>query len=199
VLLSGLATFAVIAAAGLSVINRYLLVPSVMLLVFCAFALTGWTMLERGALRRVWAAAAALLVAYGVYSTATILSLGYIQTELGFRDNSHTSLVAIFDKPQVKAALACGPVSVPNHKLIPDVRWILDRGAGGVIARSEADTHPKLDAEIRHGVAIYALDLEFTNDALVTPQDNPRDDEPLPGFTHVATTTYYAAYARCPS
>ena len=56
VLLSGIGTFVVLAGAGLSVIDRYLLMPAVMILVFCAFALSGWTMLERGLLRRVWAA-----------------------------------------------------------------------------------------------------------------------------------------------
>jgi hypothetical protein len=199
VLVSGLATFVVIAGAGLSVIDRYLLAPSVMLIVFCAFALSGWTMLERGVTRRVWAAAAAVLVIYGVYSTATVLSLSYIQTELGFRDDGHTSLAQILAKPIVKRDLACGPVSVPNHKLIPDTRWLLDAGANGVIARSDADTHPALEARIQHGVALYALQLVFTRYALATPGDNPLDQVPIRGFTRIATTTYYAAYARCPA
>ena len=58
--------FAVIAAAGLSVIDRYLLLPAVILLAFCAFALMGWTMLEAGVVRRVWAAGALILALYGV-------------------------------------------------------------------------------------------------------------------------------------
>jgi hypothetical protein len=199
VLLSGIGTFVLLAAAGLSVIDRYLLMPAVMILIFCAFALSGWTMLERGAARWIWASAAAVLVAYGVWSTASILSLSYIQTELGFRDGSHTSLAQLLAKPIVKRDLACGPVSVPNHKLIPDARWLLDRSASGVIARSDADTHPALEARIQHGVAIYALQLVFTRYALATPADNPADQVPLRGFTRIATTTYYAAYARCPA
>jgi hypothetical protein len=199
ILLSGLATFVVIAGAGLSVIDRYLLLPAVMLLAFCAFALTGWTMLERGPARRLWASAAALLVVYAVYSYATILSLNYVQNELGFRDSGHTSLAAILEKPQVKRALACGPVSVPNHKLIPDTRFILDRGRTGVIARSQADHNPRLEARIQHGVAIYALNLALTRYALVEPTDNPLDEVPLAGFRRIAHTGYYAAYARCPA
>ena len=199
VLLSGLATFVVIAGAGLSVIDRYLLLPATMLLVFCAFALTGWTMLERGILRRLWATSAAVLVIYGVASTAAILNVGYIQTELGFRDSGHTELAAILNNPVVKRDLRCGPVSVPNHKLIPDTRWLLDRDASGVIARSDADTNPKLEARIQHGVAIYALNLALTRYALVTPADNPLDEVPLRGFTYLTHTSYYSAYANCAS
>jgi hypothetical protein len=199
VLLSGLATFVVIAGAGLSVIDRYLLLPAVMLLAFCAFALTGWTMLERGLARRAWALTALALALYAVYSYANVLSLSYVQAELGFRDNGHTSLAAILSEPAVKRDLRCGPVSVPNHKLIPDTRWLLDRGAGGVIARSEADTRPRLAAEIRRGVAIYALGLAQTRYALVEPSDNPLDEVPLAGFHFVHATAYYAAYARCPA
>ncbi len=199
VLLSGLLTFVVIAGAGLSVIDRYLLLPAVMLLAFCAFALTGWTMLERGAARRIWALAATLLVIYGVASYASILSVGYVETELGFRDSGHTSLAQILENPVVKRDLRCGPVSVPNHKLIPDTRWILDRGPSGVIARSQADVNPRLAARIRYGVAIYALNLALTRYALVEPTDNPLDEVPLAGFHFVHATAYYAAYARCPT
>ena len=114
VLLSGIGTFVVLAGAGLSVIDRYLLMPAVMILVFCAFALSGWTMLERGLLRRVWALGAAVLAAIGIYLAASTLSVGKIETELGFRDSGQTSLVAILDAPAVRRDLACGPVSVPT-------------------------------------------------------------------------------------
>ncbi len=197
VLVSGLATFVVIAGAGLSVIDRYLLLPAVILLAFCAFALTGWTMLRRGPARRVWAVCAAALVIYGVYSYASVLSLNYVESELGFRDNGHTSLAQILSEPVVKRYLPCGPVSVPNHKLIPDTRWLLGREASGVIARSQADRVPALAAQIRDGVAIYALNLALTRYALVEPTDNPLDEVPLPGFKRIASTSYYAAYARC--
>jgi hypothetical protein len=199
VLVSGLVTFVVIAGAGLSVIDRYLLLPAVMLLAFCAFALTGWTMLERGPARTIWSIAAAALVIYGVASYASVLSLSYVESELGFRDNGHTSLAAILAKPRVKRDLRCGPVSVPNHKLIPDTRWLLDRGASGVIARSRADHDPRLEARISHGVALYALGLAQVRYALVEPTDNPLDEVPQRGFTRIAYTSYYAAYARCPA
>jgi hypothetical protein len=202
-LVSGLATFALIGAAGLSVIDRYLLVPSLMAVIFCAVALAGWTMLEPGGVvRRVWAAAAALLFLYGVASAASTLSVSKIQTELGFRVDSHTALAAILRNPQVQAGLRCGALSVPNHKLVPDARWILHRGADGVIARSQALAeasagHPRLLAQTARGVALYPTDLAVLRQALVDATDDPREQEPLAGFDRVARTQYYGAYVHC--
>jgi len=68
-----------------------------------------------------------------------------------------------------------------------------------VIARSRADHDPRLAAEIRYGVALYALGLAQVRYALVEPTDNPLDEVPPPGFTRIASTDYYAAYARCPA
>jgi hypothetical protein len=202
VLLAGIGTFVVIAGAGLSVIDRYLLMPAVMILVFCAFALTGWTMLEHGLLRKLWASGAVVLMGIGVYLAASTLSLNKIETELGFRDSGQTSLVAILDKPQVRRDLACGPVSVPDHKLVPDIRLILNLGRAGVIDRGDArylldKGQPALfDAE-QHGVALYPLGLAVIRYALTSPNDSPLDQVPLAGFQLIAHTGYYAAYARC--
>jgi hypothetical protein len=206
VLMSGIGTFVVLAGAGLSVIDRYLLMPAVMVLIFCAFALSGWTMLEHGLLRRLWALGSLVLVALGVYLAASTLSIGKIQTELGFRDSGHTSLVAILKEPAVKSALGCGPVSVPDHKLIPEVRLILNRGTSGVIDRGDAryeldKGNPTLyDAE-QHGVALYPLALAVARYGLTSPNDSPLDQDPTTltqlGFHFVANTQYYAAYARC--
>jgi len=203
ILASGIGTFVVLAAAGLSVIDRYLLMPAVMILIFCAFALTGWTMLKRGLLRKAWALAAAALTVVAVYQVASTLSVNKIATELGFRDDSHTSLVAILDNPKVRAALGCGPVSVPDHKLRPDVMFLLDRPASGVIDRNEA----RHEAAVHHdytlvhaeqrGVALYPLGLAVSRLALVSNADNPQDQDPIRGFKRIAVTQYYSAYKRC--
>jgi hypothetical protein len=202
-LLSGLGTFVGVGVAGLSVIDRYLLVPSLMVIVFCAVGLAGWTMLEpRGWLRRGWALAAALLVAYGFAAAASTLSLQKLRTELGFRSDAHVALAAILHNPAVRRGLRCGPLSVPNHKLVPDARWILHRRPSGVIARSEARAKalagkPGLTRRMRRGVALYPTGLAVERQALVDNSDNPLDQEPLPGFDRVAWTQYYGAYVHC--
>src|SRR3954466_3688754 len=68
----GTGTFVLVGIAGLSVIDRYLLVPAMMVMLFGAVALAGWTMLREGLLvRRVWAVAAGLVIVWGVAFTAT--------------------------------------------------------------------------------------------------------------------------------
>jgi hypothetical protein len=93
-------------------------------------------------------------------------------------------------------------VSVPDHKLVPDVRIILNLGRDGVIDRGDArylldrGQATLYDAE-QHGVALYPLGLAVIRYALTSPNDSPLDQVPLPGFRVIARTSYYAAYARC--
>ena len=190
----GLGTFLLVGMAGLSVIDRYLLVPSLMLMIFAGVALAGWSMLERGRARTGWLAAAVLLALGGLAFTATRVSLGTFDSDLRYRGEAHASLEQVLSAPAVRAGLACGPVSVPSHKLVPDTRWVLRAGATGVYARADRKAAGKLDK----GVALYVSNrTALLRQALVEPSDDPLDSVPLPGFVRAATTPYYAAYVRC--
>jgi hypothetical protein len=193
-LAAGLATFGLVGLAGLSVIDRYLLVPSLMVMVFAGVALAGWTMLRRGRARTLWALGAAAILVYGMVFTATRVRLRTFDAELRLRGDSHASLERLLGDPRVRAGRRCGPVSVPNHKLVPDVRWILDAGEREVIARSD----PAQGARVRRGVAIYVTNrAALLRQALVEDSDDPLDSVPMAGFTRIATTEHYGAYARC--
>ncbi len=193
--LIGTGTFVLVGVAGLSVIDRYLLVPTLMVMVFAAVALAGWTMLREGLLiRRLWALAAAVIVIYGIAFTATRVSFHNFDGELKLRGNSHRSLVDLLDRSSVRAARRCGPVSTPNHKLVPDARWILGASASGVVPRAD-DTEAR---RITKGVSIFVVDRgALLRQALVADTDDPFDNVPLPGFRRLAFTDYYAAYVRC--
>ncbi len=193
--LIGTGTFVLVGVAGLSVIDRYLLVPTLMVMVFAAVALAGWTMLREGLLiRRLWAVAAAALVIYGVAFTVTRVSFHNFDGELKLRGNSHRSLVDLLDQPAVRAARRCGPVSTPNHKLVPDARWILGASASEVVPRAD-DTEAQ---RVKKGVSIFVVDRgALLRQALVADTDDPFDNLPLPGFRRLAFTSYYAAYVRC--
>jgi hypothetical protein len=160
-------------------------------------------MLERGLLRRVWALGALVLAVIGVYLAASTLSVGKIETELGFRNSGQTQLVAILNNRKVKRDLACGPISLPDHKLVPDVRLILNLDGGQVIDRSYAlllktNSHEVgLYNRMQRGVAIYPLALAVARYGLADPNDSPLVEVPPAGFVRVAHTSYYAAYANC--
>jgi len=196
-LVIGMGTFVLVGLAGLSVIDRYLLVPSLMVMVFAAVTLGGFSMLRAGWLRNVWAIGAVLIIVYGVVFTATRVNFNTFDSELVFRGQSHASLEALFRNPKVRAGLKCGPVSVPNHKLVPDTRWVLNAGVDDVIARSDPKAKPRLG----RGVAIYATSRQsllrqgFTPDVSTT--EDIQNSLPMPGYTWVAATQHYGAYVRC--
>jgi hypothetical protein len=191
----GTGTFVMVGVAGLSVIDRYLLVPTLMVMVFAAFVLAGWTTLRRDWwVRKLWAVAALAVIVYGVAFTATRVNFHNFDAELRLRGNSHRSLVELLDKPEVQAARTCGPVSTPNHKLVPDTRWILDAGPKDVVARAD----PAQKGRIGKGVSLFVVDRgALLRQALVADTDDPLDNVPLAGFRRRAFTSYYAAYVRC--
>jgi hypothetical protein len=197
---AGVGTFAIVGLAGLSVIERYLLVPSLCVMIFAAVFLAGWTMLRDGSgWQRAWMGGAVALVLFGVFFTVTRVNLNQLDNELRFRGDAHQALEQVLGAPAVVSALRCGPVYVPNHKLIPDVRWILHRPQSGVLARSSFRTKAEPDPPPpRRGVVILVhTRIALFKQALVTKFDNPLDNLPPPGFVRAATSRHYAAYVHC--
>jgi hypothetical protein len=193
-------------AVGASVVDRYLLGVATMLLPFCAVSIGGWAMLRPGSgLRRVWLAAAAALFVFGAAQAASTLSWTSLRTTLEYHEDFHKGLATALANPGVRSQLRrCPLLSLPNNKLIPDARWILDStGQHNIVARSEARADVTkgvhtLESRIRRGsVAVYPLGSAVFVEALVDVGDDPRDQVPLEDFKRVYTSRYYAVYANC--
>jgi hypothetical protein len=193
-------------AAGASLVDRYLIGAATVLLLFCAVALGGWTMLEPGStLRRVWMAGAVALILYGGVSAARSLSLSSLRTTLAYHEDFHKGLAVALASPRVKAALKrCPLLSLPNNKLIPDARWILDSvGQHDIVARSQARADARkgahtLEDRLRRGsVAVYPLGSAVFIEAIVDVGDDPHDQIPQAGFRRIYTSRYYAVYDNC--
>jgi hypothetical protein len=197
-LVLGLATFFMVGVAGLSIINRYLLVPALMIMIFAAVALGGWSMLRPGVVQWLWAGAAVVAVLGGVLYTTSHLKSNVFTENLKFRGDSHRALAHLLDDPKVRSALRCGPLSVPNHKLIPEARWLLKAGKNRVLARSDTATYK----HTHRGVALFTIDrtafvIEQLADPTVPYKIVQRELIPQPGFTRIRTNGYFSAYARC--
>ena len=116
-------------------------------------------------LRRGWIAFAVVLVAYGTASAANTISLSSLRTTLAEHEDFHQGLAAALHNPRVAASLRrCPLLSLPNNKLIPDARWILDSvGQHDIVARSQArsDAHgvrASSQQRLKRGsVAVYPL------------------------------------------
>ena len=105
----------------------------------------------------------------------------------------------------MRAELArCPLLSLPDNKLIPDARWILDTtGQHDIVARTEAradaaeGVYTLTDRIARGSVAVYPLGAAVFQEAIVDVGDNPLDQVPLPGFRRIYTSRYYAVYGNC--
>ncbi|HEX5309149.1 MAG TPA: hypothetical protein VFW38_08735 [Solirubrobacteraceae bacterium] len=193
-------------AAGASVVDRYMVGSSIVLLAFCALVLGGWSMLVRGSrLRRAWIVLAAALALYGGYSVATTLSLSSLRNTLAYHNDFHQGLATALRSPAVAAPLRrCKLLSLPDNKLIPDARWILDSvGQRDIVARSQAQADREkgalaLTRRLQRGsVAVYPLGAAVFFEAIVDVGDDPRVQVPEKGFERVYTSRYYAVYANC--
>lgn len=121
----GLATFLAIAAAGLSVIPRYLIVPSLVLNLCVAAALTGWALVREPRARRVALGVAGLALALALFRVpAYVNDVRKLNGQTTFVKRQHRGLEAILDDPRVVPLLGtCGPITVPTHSAIPVIRW----------------------------------------------------------------------------
>src|SRR5215213_10053816 len=192
-LLAGIGTFVLIGLAGASVIERYLAIAAVALLLFAAVAFAGFTMLRAGRARTAWMLTSAALIVFGIVFTAAHVRLEYFDSELSFRGAAHDDLVRVLESPAVRRGLRCGPLSLPNHKLVPDARWILDLPANRVIARAEAGA-----PRPRRGVALVVTSrFAVFKHAWSNDTDSPLIQLPPRGWRRIVTSDFYAAYARC--
>ncbi len=135
---TGAVTFVAIGAAELSLIPRYLTVPAVALCVLAGYAVLGFATLEPGAARERWRRLSIGALVVGVaFLALKASSFQRLYDELRFIDRTHEELVALVAQPRVRAGLRCGALTFPTYRLVPDVRWQLDAGAGAVRTRAD--------------------------------------------------------------
>ncbi len=140
-------------------------------------------------------AAALLVAAYGTVYTVTRVNFHAFTNELTFRGDSHHALQRTLDASEVADGRRCGPVSVPNHKLIPDVRWVLDARVDAVLARSDPDSAGARGS----GVALLTTNRSaILRQALVEDTDKTETILPPAGFDGpFGTSGFYSVFTRC--
>ena len=195
----GVATFLIVSLQGFSVIPRYFAIAAVGLFLFAGHALGGWELLKRGsAARRRWMAVAIPAAVAGVAVALVTLNPAKVHAELRLRERVFGDLDVLLEDPAVRTGRSCGPVSVPNHKLAPYVRWALDAGRDEVIARSDS----RALARASRGVALEVRDDPYLRShPAFGPKANPQDPVTIapapPGFRQVAQTGTLTAWVRC--
>ncbi len=190
---AGVLAFIVTGVAGLSILPRYLTVPAVALTIYAGYAVAGWVTLPAAdRIRRPWAIAIGVCAVLGVgFVVARISVVERFVNEVRFIRGTHDDLAAILVDPAVRRGRACGPVTLPNYRLVPDTRWILDAPQSAVGARS-AKRRP-------YGVALFFTDAKMLRRFGFAQGASTLTNVPDPGYVLVARNGRYAAYVSCPA
>jgi hypothetical protein len=198
----GTATFLIIAAAGLSVLPRYMTIPSLLLSLCVAVALGGWTLVDGRTPRRVAigiAVVSVLLIGWRVPWIAR--DFAKLADQAAFIEAQHEGLKGILDEPRAVTALqTCRPITVPSHSAIPVIRYETGLPKGALEA-SIAQRRPP-----QQGLLLIGRTFNFEpgtgrDNVSKTPKSSARkpwSNRPLPGFERIARNGRWTAYARCP-
>jgi hypothetical protein len=122
----GLLTFLAIAAAGLSVIPRYLAVPSILFNLGVAVSVTAWFLVrEPKRVHRLLVGLFALSLLVGAWRAAPYSKdFRKLHGQETFVKAQHASLKSILDDPKVVPLLeTCRPITTPTHSAIPVIRF----------------------------------------------------------------------------
>jgi hypothetical protein len=197
----GVATFLIIAAAGLSVIPRYMTIPSLLLSLCVAVALGGWTLVRERTARRVAIGIAVISVLLIGWRAPTIVDdYRRLADQATFIEAQHTGLKEILDAPRAAEALQrCRPITVPTHSAIPVIRYETGLPKEALQASIGQDRPPS------RGVLLNGRTFNFepgsgrATVASARPSARkPWSNKRLPGFERIGRNPRWAVYARCP-
>jgi len=179
VLALGAASFLAIGFAGLPLITRYFFLGGVMLALFFAVALVGWTGLERGNRWRPWwmagaAALALVLVATTKYETESVQ--GRLR-EASRRGVVQEDLERLMNRAEFKTAIAgCKPLYSRVYRSRPQMLWL-------------RRDQPAIDIVANQRVApTSGLLLRYVYE---------RSPAPATGFHNLAASTFWSLSGTC--
>jgi len=133
---AALVAFCVLAAAGLPILGRYLLLPATILALFCGAGAFGWTELPRGdgRRRRIWAAFALLTaLALLAFTPQQVGRIRDLRAALAIQESIQRDLA-----DTVRGSnRACRPISVPNFRPVPLLALWLDEPVGTFLSLQE--------------------------------------------------------------
>jgi hypothetical protein len=181
-----IAAFCVLAAAGLPILGRYLLLPAALLAVFCGAGVAGWLGLPDGhPWRGRWAViGAALLGAFVAFAPGQADRIGDLRDAMGTQREILGDLHAASD------ALPCRPVAVPNHRPVPHIAlWT------GIPPREIVSAQLERPAT---GVYVAPASERVERNFTLDPRDPKRLTATVPpGFTRTAANRSWILYSRC--
>ncbi len=188
----GLAAFCVLAAAGLPILGRYLLLPATIGAILCGAGIFGWMALPRQhTLRRPWAwfglTTIVLLVAF---TPAQVDRIDALRSALARQAQIQDDLRALVRQPPGRLSPSCLPLGVPNHRPIPLLALWLDVPPGEL---------PSLQrGTIARGSYVRPATAQVARDYVLDRRDLRKVvPPPPPGFTPAGGNESWLVFQRC--
>jgi hypothetical protein len=181
-----IAAFCVLAAAGLPILGRYLLVPAAILAVFCGAGVFGWLRLPpEHPWRRRWAAIGGLvLVAFVIFGPSQADRIDALRTSMGIQSEILSDLRAMSEE------IRCEPVAVPNHRPVPHIALWADIPPGEIVSA-------QLEQPAQ-GVFLDPASERVERNFTLDPRDPKRLTAAVPpGFELVLRNESWLLYANC--
>ena len=181
-----IAAFCVLAAAGLPILGRYLLLPAAILAIFCGAGMFGWLQLERrDPWRTRWMAiGAVVLLAFVVFAPGQINRIDDLRGSMGTQQEILSDLHAI------TAEIPCRPVAVPNHRPVPHVALWTGIPPGEIVS-AQLERPSK-------GVYLDPANERVRRNFTLDPHDPKTLTAGVPpGFQRAAENPSWVLYARC--
>lgn len=190
----GVLTYLLIAIAGLSVISRYLVIPSIVLCFGVAFALVGWTKLE-GMVRRFAVGLAIVAFIVGVVRLPAYFN-NFRELNTSTEDVSirYSRIYDILEKPKVRAAVEnCLPITSFTHETVPIIRYMLDQPKEQVPATTELDGPPTKGTQLLQTSSLDPLQMTIVDRVLRKPWTGFHQE----GFVFRGENRAWIVYTTC--
>jgi len=183
---AAIVAFCVLAAAGLPLITRYLLLPAALLSIFAAAGVFGWMDLRRGAQRTWWARFAALaIVALLIFVPGQARRIDRLGNALSRQEAIQGDLGDI-----IRDGLPCRPVAVANRRPIPLLALWLKTSPEAIV-----DAQAGLP---RRGTYVVPRSPEVARDYILDRRDRDRRiPAKPPNFGALRANASWLASVRC--
>jgi hypothetical protein len=184
--LLAVAAFCVLAAAGLPIITRYLLLTASLLAIFAGAGVFGWHDLRPGPQRSWWARFAAVALAVLLaFVPAQAHRIDRLDSALGRQATIQERLGDV-----VRDGLPCDPVAVPNRRPIPLLALWLERDPGTIV-----DAQASVPAR---GTYVAPHTTAVASDYILDKRDRDRALHPPPAtFRHLRGNEDWDVWSRC--
>jgi hypothetical protein len=190
----GILTYSLIAVAGLSVISRYLVIPSIVLCIGVAFALVGW-MQMKGTLRAVGIGLAIFTLALLLYRAPAYLNnFRQLNTNTDTVSVKFSRIYDILDKPKIRSQVeSCLPLTAFTHESVPVIRYLLDLPKQDVPATTQLTSAPTEGTQMIQTSALDPLQMTVVDRTLRKPWTGFVQ----PGFKFRGENRAWIVYTTC--